>query len=149
MKIAIACDHGGFALKKPILEQLVALGHEVHDLGAHQYDPDDDYPDFARYVGQAIQHGQAQRGIIICGSGVGAAVAANKLRGIRAGLCHDTYSAGQCVEHDDVNVLCMGARVIGEAVAGELVAAFVSARFSAEERHQRRLEKVNALEEIG
>ncbi len=149
MRIAIACDHGGFSLKKPVHEYLAGLGHEVHDLGAHKYDPQDDYSDFARYVGQAIQHGQVDRGIVLCGSGVGAAVAANKLRGVRAGLCHDTYSAAQCVEHDDVNVLCLGARVVGEALALELIGAFVRARFTGEERHQRRLEKVNALEEAG
>lgn len=149
MKIAVACDHGGFLLKKPLVELIESLGHEVHDLGAHQYDPDDDYPDFARYVGQAIQHEQAQRGLIICGSGVGAAVAANKLHGVRAGLCHDTYSAAQSVEHDDVNVLCLGARVVGEALAAALVTAFVNAAFTGEQRHQRRLDKVNALEETG
>ena len=149
MKIAIACDHGGFPLKDEIAELVNSLGHEVADLGAHQLDPRDDYPDFARYVGQAIQHGQAQRGILICGSGVGACVAANKLKGVRAGLCHDTYSAAQCVEHDDVNVLCLGARVVGVALAQELVRAFVSAEFSAEERHARRLEKVQAIESAG
>jgi ribose 5-phosphate isomerase B len=149
MKIAVACDHGGFALKDALIDQLKALGCEVLDLGAHQFDKDDDYPDFSRYVGQAIQHHQAERGIIICGSGVGAAVAANKLRGVRAGLCHDTYSAAQCVEHDDVNVLCLGARVVGDMVARELVRAFVSAKFTGEERHARRLEKVNALEAAG
>ena len=149
MKIAIACDHGGFPLKDEIAELVRSLGHEVADLGAHQFDPHDDYPDFARYVGQAIQHRQAQRGILICGSGVGSCVAANKLKGVRAGLCHDTYSAAQCVEHDDVNVLCLGARVVGAALARELVRAFVSAEFSAEERHARRLEKVQAIESVG
>lgn len=149
MKIAIACDHGGFPLKDEIAELVRSLGHEVADLGAHQFDPHDDYPDFARYVGQAIQHRQAQRGILICGSGVGSCVAANKLKGVRAGLCHDTYSAAQCVEHDDVNVLCLGGRVVGAALARELVRAFVSAEFSAEERHARRLEKVQAIESVG
>ena len=149
MKIAIACDHGGFILKQPMTELLEALGHEVLDLGAHQLDPADDYPDFARYVGQAIQHGQAERGILICGSGVGAAVAANKIGGVRAGLCHDTYSAHQGVEHDDMNVLCMGARIIGDELARELVKAFVGAAFSGEQRHARRLEKVKAIEAAG
>ena len=149
MKIAIACDHHGFEFKGSILSLVETLHHEAADLGAHQYNPDDDYPDFARYVGQAIQHGQAQRGIIICGSGVGACVAANKLRGVRAGLCHDSYSAVQGVEHDNVNVLCLGARVVGAAVAAELVKAFLSANYTAEARHVRRLEKVNALEANG
>ena len=149
MKIAIACDHGGFALKGELVKLLESLGHEVADLGANHYDGDDDYPDYARYVGQAIQHGHTERGLLICGSGVGACVAANKLHGVRAGLCHDSYSAAQCVEHDDVNVLCLGARVVGSALAGELVKAFVNARFSAETRHRRRLEKVNAIEASG
>jgi ribose 5-phosphate isomerase B len=149
MKIAIACDHGGYLLKEPIVTFLRSRGHEVLDLGAHQFDPKDDYPDFARYVGQAIQHGQAQRGIVVCGSGAGASVAANKLTGVRAAVCHDTYSAHQCVEHDDVNILCLGARVVGIALAEDLVNAFVSAKFTAEERHLRRLEKVKALEAAG
>ena len=146
MKIAIAADHAGYPLKAPTIELLESLEHHVLDLGAHKVDPVDDYPDYARYVGQAIQHGQADRGILICGSGIGACVAANKLKGVRAGVCHDTYTAHQSVEHDDVNVLCVGARVIGTAVAGELIKAFVSAQFSREERHVRRLEKVLAIE---
>jgi len=146
MKIAIACDHGGYPLKHPLTELMQGLGHEVLDLGAHKLDPGDDYPDFARYVGQAIQHGQAQRGVLLCGSGVGASVAANKHHGVRAAVCHDTYSAGQGVEHDDMNVLCLGARIVGGALAKELVKAFVSANFTGEERHARRLEKVNAIE---
>ena len=149
MKIAVACDHGGFILKEPITARLKKLGHEVLDLGAHQLDPADDYPDFARYVGQAIQHGHADRGVLICGSGVGASVAANKLNHVRAGVCHDTYTARQAVEHDDVNVLCLGARVVGEALAVELVEAFASATFSGAERHARRLEKVKAIEASG
>ncbi|MEX2215825.1 MAG: ribose 5-phosphate isomerase B [Phycisphaeraceae bacterium] len=149
MKIAIACDHGGFPLKSTIIGLVKGMGHEVMDLGAHELDNSDDYPDFARYVGQAIQHKQAERGIIICGSGVGACVAANKLKGVRAGLCHDTYSAAQSVEHDDVNVLCLGARIVGEALVKELVKAFVNAQFTHEERHARRLEKVNAMEQGG
>lgn len=146
MKIAIACDHGGFPLKQIVIDTVKALGHEAVDLGAHQLDPEDDYPDFARYVGQAIQHRQARRGILVCGSGVGAAVAANKLQGVRAGLCHDTYSARQAVEHDDVNVLCLGARVVGEALALELVRTFLHAGFSNDDRHRRRLEKIQAME---
>jgi ribose 5-phosphate isomerase B len=146
MKIAIACDHGGYPLKRPLLELMQGLGHEVLDLGAHELDANDDYPDFARYVGQAIQHGHAQRGVLLCGSGVGASVAANKHAGVRAAVCHDTYSAGQGVEHDDMNVLCLGARIVGGSLAEALVKAFVSASFTGEERHARRLEKVLAIE---
>jgi len=149
MKIAIACDHGGFPLKNTIIEVVTKLGHEVVDLGDYQNDPKDDYPDFARYVGQAIQHKQADRGILICGSGVGACVAANKIKGVRACVCHDVYSAGQGVEHDDMNVLCLGGRIIGEETVKMLVKAYVSAKFSGEERHQRRLDKVLAIEEAG
>jgi ribose 5-phosphate isomerase B len=149
MKIALASDHAGFHMKPTVKAQLEKLGHEVLDLGAHQYDAADDYPDFARYVGQALQHGHADRGILVCGSGVGAAVAANKLRGIRAALCHDTYSAAQGVEHDDINVLCLGGRVVGPALIEALVTAFVQAKFSGEERHRRRLEKISAMESHG
>lgn len=149
MKIAIACDHGGYPLKNPLVQLMRGLGHEVLDLGAHELDAQDDYPDFARYVGQAIQHGQAERGVLLCGSGVGASVAANKQKGIRAAVCHDTYSASQGVEHDDMNVLCLGARIIGEALAIELVKAFVQTEFSGDSRHVRRLEKVNAIEAAG
>ena len=147
MKIALACDHGGFSLKKPVAELIESLGHKVLDLGAHAHDPDDDYPDFARYVSQALQHGQAQRAVLICGSGIGASVAATKHTGVRAAVCHDAYSAHQGVEHDDLNVLCMGARVVGVALAEELVKAFVGAAVTGEERHQRRLEKVKAIEQ--
>jgi RpiB/LacA/LacB family sugar-phosphate isomerase len=122
------------------------MGHEALDLGTDSEDPVD-YPDFAEKVGRAIQRGEAERGVLICGSGVGAAVAANKLRGVRAGVCHDTYTAHQAVEHDDVNVLALGARVIGEALAEELIEAFLKASFSAEDRHLRRLNKVKLLEE--
>ena len=146
MKIAVGVDHGGFALKADIIEVLRQAGHEVVDVGAHSLDPSDDYPDFALAVGQAVQHGEAERGIIICGSGVGACVAANKLHGIRAGICHDTYSAHQGVEHDDMNVLCLGARIVGTELARELVRAFVGAHFSGAERHVRRLTKVTAME---
>ena len=146
MKIAVGCDHAGFSLKESILGFLQSAGHEVVDCGTYSTDPVD-YPDFSEAVGVAVQAGKAERGIIICGSGVGACVAANKMRGIRAGVCHDTYSAHQGVEHDDMNVLCLGARVIGSAVAPELVSAFVSAVFTREERHLRRLAKVKRLEE--
>lgn len=149
MKIAIGCDHGGFPLKAPIVDLVRSLGHEVVDKGAYQNDPKDDYPDFAIAVGRAVQLREAARGIIICGSGVGACVAANKIKGVRAGLCHDTYSAAQGVEHDDVNVLCLGARIIGVALATEIVKAFVNAKFTAEDRHARRLAKVNAVEASG
>jgi len=146
MRIAVGADHGGFPLKADIVALLQKAGYEVVDVGAYALNPDDDYPDFARAVGQAVQRGEAERGIIICGSGVGACVAANKLRGIRAGVCHDTYSAHQGVEHDDMNVLCLGARVIGPELARELVRAFVEARFSGAERHVRRLTKVQELD---
>jgi len=145
MRIAIGSDHAGFTLKEELLNDLRHLGHQVIDLGTHSTDPVD-YPDFAEAVGSAVQKDEAERGILICGSGVGASVAANKLIGIRAGLCHDTYSAHQGVEHDDMNVLVLGARVIGPALASELVHAFLNATFSGAERHRRRLEKVKALE---
>lgn len=148
MKIAIACDHAGFPLKSSVIEVVNAQGHQVLDLGTDSTDSVD-YPDFAEKIGRALQQGQADRGILICGSGVGAAVAATKMKGIRAGLCHDTYSAHQSVEHDDVNVLALGARVIGVEVAREIVREFLAAEFSGEERHLRRLNKVNALEERG
>jgi len=149
MKVVIAADHAGLPLKAPLVELIESLGHEVVDLGAHEYDKDDDYPDFARYVGQAIQHGQADRGVLVCGSGVGASVAANKMAGVRAAVCHETYSAGQGVEHDDMNVLCLGGRIIGPTQAEQLVRAFLGASYSGEERHQRRLEKVLAIEKAG
>ncbi|MFH1116356.1 MAG: ribose 5-phosphate isomerase B [Pseudomonadota bacterium] len=146
MKVAIAGDHAGYPLKKELTVFLDKSGHEVLDLGTHDTGPVD-YPDYAEALGRAVQTGRAERGILICGSGVGACVAANKMRGIRAGVCHDTYSAHQGVEHDDVNVLCLGARVIGPAVAEELVEAFLRARFTGEERHLRRLKKVLGLED--
>lgn len=148
MRIALGCDHAGFPLKEIMATFLRELGHEVIDLGTHSADPVD-YPDYAEKVGLTLREGKADRGVLICGSGVGAAVAANKIRDIRAGLCHDTYSAHQGVEHDDMNVLVLGARVIGVALAHELVRAFVGARFTGEERHRRRLAKVRALEERG
>jgi ribose 5-phosphate isomerase B len=146
MKIAIGTDHGGYPLKTEIIQTIKQAGHEPIDLGAYSIDPQDDYPDFALAVGQAVQSHQADRGIIICGSGVGACVAANKLKGVRAALCHDTYSAHQGVEHDDMNVICLGARVIGAELAREVVLAFINATFSGEERHVRRLNKVLKIE---
>lgn len=146
MKLVIGSDHAGFALKEEVRANLTAAGHEVIDLGAFNTDPSD-YPDFAVLVGDAIRRGDAPRGILICGSGVGVCVAANKMPGIRAGICHDTYSAHQGVEHDDMNVLVLGARIIGVEVANELARTFVGAKFSAnEERFQRRFKKVLAIE---
>ena len=147
-RIAIASDHAGFALKDEIAAQLRREGFSVLDLGTYTTDPVD-YPDYARAIGKAIQEGEAERGILVCGSGVGASVAVNKMKGLRAGLCHDTYSAHQGVEHDDMNVLCLGARVIGTELANELVSAFLAARFTGEERHVRRLDKVKEMEAKG
>ena len=148
MRIAIASDHAGFKLKQDLLKDLGELGHWVVDLGTNSEDPVD-YPDYAVAVGNAVLGGTAERGVLICGSGVGASVAANKLKGIRAAVCHDTYSAHQGVEHDDRNVLVLGSRVIGPALGRELVTAFLHATFSGEERHVRRLNKVRALEKRG
>ena len=145
MRIAIGADHAGFALKQKVGDALRNLGHEVTDTGTMSADPVD-YPDYAEAVGKLILDGKADRGVLVCGSGVGASVAANKLPGIRAAVCHDTYSARQGVEHDDMNILVLGARIIGEELARELVRTFLDARFTAEERHRRRLEKTNALE---
>ncbi len=146
MKIAVGADHAGFELKRVIAAELRSRGHEVVDLGTDSTSVAVDYPDFAEAVGAAVVDGRAERGILICGSGLGASVAANKIPGIRAGLCHDTYSAHQGVEHDDVNVLVMGARVIGPALAHDIVHTYLGARFTGEERHQRRLAKLKALE---
>ncbi len=145
MRIAIGSDHAGFELKEDLRAALKQMGHEVLDLGTHSTNPVD-YPDYADAVGRAVLANKADRGLVICGSGVGASVAANKIPGIRAGLCHDTYSAHQGVEHDNMNVLVLGARVIGRELAHELVRAFVAAQFSNEERHVRRLAKVQAIE---
>jgi ribose 5-phosphate isomerase B len=145
MRIAFGADHAGFALKQELLGRVKSLGHEVLDLGTNSPDPVD-YPDYAEAVGRAVVEGRAERAILICGSGVGASVAANKIPGVRAGLCHDTYSAHQGVEHDDMNILVLGARVIGPDLAAELAAAFLRARFSGAERHVRRLDKVKRLE---
>lgn len=148
MRVAFAADHAGAAFKDDLLARLAAadLGHELIDLGGDGSDPTDDYPDFAQRLGRAVQRGDADRGILVCGSGVGASVAANKMRGIRSAVCHDTYSAHQGVEHDDMNVLTLGARVIGPEPAFEIATAFLAARFSGEPRHQRRLDKVLAIE---
>jgi ribose 5-phosphate isomerase B len=146
MKIAIASDHAGFELKEEIRDYVAGLGHDVLDLGAYNTEPSD-YPDFAELVGRALHAKQAERGILICGSGVGVSVAANKMPGIRAGMCHDTYSAHQGVEHDDMNVLVLGSRIVGYALAFDLVATYLNARFqSNEERFVRRFNKVKAIE---
>ena len=145
MRIAVGADHAGFTLKQEIAESLRKQGHQVVDVGTNSTAPVD-YPDFAEKVSLAVRDGQAERAVLICGSGVGASVAANKVKGIRAAICHDVYSAHQGVEHDDMNVLVLGGRVIGPAVAHELVQAFVGARYTAEERHARRLAKVLAME---
>jgi RpiB/LacA/LacB family sugar-phosphate isomerase len=145
MRIAIAADHAGFQLKQDLGAYLQELGHAVIDLGTSNADPVD-YPDFAEALGKTVLDGGAERGVLICGSGVGASVAANKISGIRAAVCHDTYSARQGVEHDDMNVLVLGARIIGVELARELVRNFLAAQFTHEERHVRRLGKINALE---
>lgn len=145
--IAFGADHGGFALKISLVPWLQSQGYEVLDLGAHTLDPLDDYPDFAAAVAQAVAEGKAERGIVICGSGVGACVVANKIPGIRASVCHDLYSARQGVEHDELNVLSLGARVVGLELAQQLTTEFLVARFTGEERHVRRLAKVNAIEQ--
>jgi len=148
MRIAIGADHGGFPLNEQVIDELRAAGHDVLDFGTHDGAQPDDYPDYALKVGQSIQSGASEIAILICGSGVGASVAANKLRGIRAALCADTYSAHQSREHDDCNLLCLGARVIGVELALEIVRAFVAARFTGEERHRRRLAKVALMEKL-
>ncbi len=145
MRIVVGGDHRGYQLKDVIAEHLRAAGHQVEDVGTHSSESVD-YPDVAVAVGSLIQSGAADRGILVCGSGVGAVIAANKLPGIRAGICHDTYSAHQGVEHDDMNLVCLGSRIIGEDVALEVVDAFIGAKFSGEERYRRRLQKVADLE---
>ena len=146
VRIGIASDHAGFDLKNTLADVVRRAGHELVDLGAHEYCATDDYPDFALALGNAVAGAEVERGLLVCGSGVGASIAANKLKGVRAGLCHDSYSARQGVEHDDMNVLVLGSRVIGVALAEDLVKAFLSAKFSGEDRHSRRLAKVVALE---
>jgi ribose 5-phosphate isomerase B len=147
MKVAVAADHAGSILLEPVLEEIRNLGHDALDLGTHDAVTPDDYPDRAADVAAALTDGRAQRGVLICGSGVGASVAANKVRGIRAALCHDTYSAHQGVEHDNMNVLCLGSRVIGVALALELVRTYLGASFTGEPRHKRRLEKIAVMED--
>lgn len=146
MKVAVAADHAGALLLNPVLDEIRRLGHEALDLGTHDAVTPDDYPERAAVVAAAVTQGRAERAILVCGSGVGASVAANKVRGIRAGLCHDTYSAHQGVEHDQMNVLCLGGRVIGVALAIELVQAFVSAKVDDVPRHRRRVEMITAME---
>lgn len=149
MRIAIACDHGGFPLKNTVINRVAKEGHEVIDFGTDNGEISVDFPDYVYKVGDAIQRGVADRGIVICGSGVGASIAANKMNGILAGLCHDHYSAHQGVEHDHMNVLCIGARVIGEAIADEITSAFLAAEQDFDERFVRRMAKVKKLEEFG
>ena len=147
MRVAVGGDHAGFEMKKLVVEHVKSLGHTVVDAGAYEYDALDDFPDFSEAVAVRVADGRAGRGLVVCGSGVGASVAANKVRGVRAGLCHDTYSARQGVEHDDMNVVCIGARIIGEELAKEIVTAFLSARFiEEEEKYVRRLNKVLDIE---
>ena|ERR1700674_798199 len=145
MKITIGSDHAGFELKHFLITRLIQDGHQINDVGTHNMEPVD-YPDYAEAVGLSVLRGESERGILICGSGVGASVAANKIPGIRAGLCHDSYSAHQGVEHDDINMLVLGSRVIGPELARDLCTIFLKARFTAEERHQRRLAKVADME---
>lgn len=147
MKIVVAADHGGYELKTKILQWLKEGNHLVEDAGNTKFDPKDDYPDFTIRAAEMISRREADKAVIVCGSGVGACITANKIKGVRAGICHDTYSAHQGVEHDDMNVLCLGARVIGENLAKELVTAFVKARYIPEERFERRLKKIKSLEE--
>ncbi len=149
MRVAFAADHAGWALRDRVFAELAALGHELVDVGSPEIVPGDDYPDVAVAVARAITSGRAGRGVLACGSGVGAAIAANKIIGIRACMCHDSFSARQGVEDDDMNVLCLGARVIGEELAAELVKDFLGAAFSGAERHRRRVEKIAALERVG
>ena len=146
IKISIASDHGGYPLKKDLLKIIQAEGYNVIDKGAYNYDPDDDYPDFAKLVAESVQSGETNKGIILCGSGVGAAITASKFKGIRASVCHDTYSSSQGVEHDDMNVLCLGARIIGIALAEKIVKEFLNSSFIKEERFERRLNKVLKIE---
>ena len=149
MKVAIGADHAGFELKGEIVRWLKSEGHQVNDTGAHNYDPDDDYPDFAAAVANTLRSGNSERGIVICGSGVGASITANKVKGIRACLCHDTYSARQGVEHDNMNVICIGGQIIGIELAKVVLEAFLGANFIPEPRFQRRLDKLMKVEETG
>ena len=146
MRVAVGTDHAGFNLRESVIATIEAAGHQVIDLGAHDYDAEDDYPDRAAPVARSVQSGEADRGVIVCGSGIGAAITANKFKGIRASVCHDSYSAAQGVVHDDMNVLCIGGRVVGDAIADELVTAFLGAKMGDEMRYHRRLEKLNKIE---
>ena len=146
MRIAIGADHAGYDLKNYLYEKIESMGHRIVDVGAHTLDPDDDYPDFAKAVGKQVSSQESDRGILVCGSGVGASIAANKIVGIRASICHDIYSAHQGVEHDDMNILCIGALVVEKNLALELASNFIKAKFSGKERHIRRLNKVFELE---
>tara|TARA_B100000470_G_scaffold142088_1_gene110156 strand:+ start:127 stop:579 length:453 start_codon:yes stop_codon:yes gene_type:complete len=146
MRISVAADHNGFELKNEISAILRKGGHDVIDIGPHSLDPLDDYPDYAKPLAESVSSGKTDRGIMVCGSGVGASVAANKVKGVRAAVCHDIYSAHQGVEHDDMNVLCLGSRIVGAEVVQELVSAFISAEYTNEERHARRLNKVIEME---
>ena len=146
MRIVVAADHNGFDLKNEIAGLLKQYGHEVTDVGPVKHDPLDDYPDYAKELAISVANGNSDRGIMVCGSGVGASVAANKVKGVRAAVCHDIYSAHQGVEHDDMNVLCLGSRIVGSEVARELVKAFTEAKYTGEDRHQRRLNKVLEME---
>ena len=146
MRISVAADHNGYELKNEISEILKRAGHDVIDIGPHSLDPLDDYPDYAKPLAESVSSGETNRGIMVCGSGVGASVAANKVKGVRAAVCHDIYSAHQGVEHDNMNVLCLGSRIVGTEVVRELVSAFISATYTNEERHARRLNKVIEME---
>lgn len=149
LEISIGSDHAGFPLKTDLVTWLTEQGYEVRDLGAHSYQPNDDYPDYAEAVANSVASGEVSKGIMVCGSGVGACITSNKIPGVRACMCHDTYSAHQGVEHDDMNLLCLGSRIIGESLAREVVMAFLKARFSGQPRHQRRLDKLLVIEQRG
>lgn len=146
MKIAIGSDHAGFEIKEEIILFLKSLNLDFVDLGAYKFDSLDDYPDFAKTVGYAVRNNEVSKGILVCGSGVGASITANKIKGVRAGLCHDSYSAHQGVEHDDMNILCIGSRIIGIELIKEIITSFINAKFSGEERHSRRLQKLLDIE---
>lgn len=147
MRISLTADHNGFDLKKELIEHIEFLGHEAIDLGPYEYESTDDYPDYAKIISDNVSKQETDRGIMICGSGVGASVAANKIKGTRAAVCHDIYSAHQGVEHDDMNLLCIGSKIIGVEIAKELVKAFIDAKYTGEERHSRRLNKVLNMED--
>ena len=147
MRISLTADHNGFELKKELIEHIEFLGHEAIDLGPFEYESTDDYPDYAKIISDNVSKQETDRGIMICGSGVGASVAANKIKGTRAAVCHDIYSAHQGVEHDDMNLLCIGSKIIGVEIAKELVKAFIDAKYTGEERHSRRLNKVLNMED--